>query len=345
MEEILVSIIVPVYNSEKYIQRCIDSLINQTISNIEIILINDGSTDNSLKILNEYAKKDIRIKIIDKENGGVSSARNSGIEVARGRYISFVDADDWCEENMFELMYDMAEKHNCDIVTSGYSMDNVDGKNISTKIASKSIIANNEQDIGKVIHNSNISYAFTKLYKRNIINDNDIRFNEKLSMGEDATFVCDYLMNINSAGVINRSLYHYVRCNSESLSTKFVENISDFIEGIWERLDILYAKYPEFKRLEHIDGSSKLINRSKMYIYNNYRKNCNLTRRERQNYIKYFMNDNKLSKDMVNYKPKGFIDKLYYVLYKTGSPLIMDFVYSLRLSVVKIINFIIKVKK
>src|SRR5207253_2318057 len=106
-----VSIIVPVYNNEKYLSECLDSLINQTLKDIEIILVNDGSNDNSLLICYEFGKIDGRIKVIDKPNGGVSSARNTGLKLASGKYVGFVDSDDWIESDMYEKMYSAAERH------------------------------------------------------------------------------------------------------------------------------------------------------------------------------------------------------------------------------------------
>lgn len=310
MNENLVSIIVPIYNSENYIQRCVKSLINQTMKNIEIILINDGSTDNTLSILNELKKKDSRISVITKHNGGVSSARNMGLKYSKGKYITFVDADDWCESNMIEKMYKMAENKKVDIVSCGHSMDDKHGKSFYTNVIKYDMHSLDNNEIGKILHYSTISYSIAKLYKNNIIKDNNIKFNENISMGEDALFVCDYLLHINSAGIVNIPGYHYVRCNNDSLSTKFVPNIDIFIENIWKKLDILYDRYKEFKKLEHLDGSSREINRSKMYIYNNYRKGCNLTKKERRIIIERFMKSETLKKDIINYKPVTIIDKI-----------------------------------
>ncbi|UJF15261.1 glycosyltransferase [Jeotgalibaca sp. MA1X17-3] len=117
---IKVSIIVPVYNVEKYLKKSIESLMNQTLKDIEIILVNDGSTDNSLFICKQYEKKDFRIKVIDKNNGGVSSARNIGIELASGQYIGFIDPDDWIEPEMYEKMYSKIEKTKSDVCICNY---------------------------------------------------------------------------------------------------------------------------------------------------------------------------------------------------------------------------------
>lgn len=118
----LISVIVPIYNVEKYLQRCVDSIINQTYRNLEIILVNDGSPDNCPKMCDDYAKKDSRIKVVHKENGGLSDARNVGMEVATGEYISFIDSDDWIELNMIELLYNNLIETDSDISSGGIRM-------------------------------------------------------------------------------------------------------------------------------------------------------------------------------------------------------------------------------
>lgn len=130
----LISVIIPVYNGEKYIKRCINSLINQTYKNIEIIIINDGSKDNSINIIKEISEKDKRIIIIDKENQGVSIARNAGIEKASGDYIMFVDVDDWVKTNMIEQMYKVIKKENVDIVKCN-SINEFNNKATENKIS------------------------------------------------------------------------------------------------------------------------------------------------------------------------------------------------------------------
>ena len=107
----IISIIVPVYNVEEYLQRCIDSILNQRFKDFELILINDGSTDNSLKICKEYSLSDSRVKVINKENGGLSSARNAGINIAKGKYIGFVDSDDWINEEMYQTLYNLLQEY------------------------------------------------------------------------------------------------------------------------------------------------------------------------------------------------------------------------------------------
>ena len=122
MDEKLVSVIIPAYNIEDYIGRCLDSIISQTYKNLEIIVVDDGSRDYTGEILDNYAKKDRRIKVIHKENGGVSSARNKGIEAAEGDYIGFIDGDDLIEPEMYKTLVDLLEEENADIAHCGYQM-------------------------------------------------------------------------------------------------------------------------------------------------------------------------------------------------------------------------------
>ena len=127
-----VSIVVPIYNVEKYLKQCIESIINQTLQDIEIILVDDGSPDNCPQICDEYAKKDSRIKVVHKKNGGLSSARNAGIEVATGDFIGFVDSDDYIELDMYEKMYNIAKENHVDFVVSDYYKVSDKGKIITT---------------------------------------------------------------------------------------------------------------------------------------------------------------------------------------------------------------------
>ena len=124
----LISVIVPVYNVENYLPRCLDSIINQTYTNLEILLVDDGATDNSGKLCDEYAQKDNRIRVFHKENGGVSSARNMGLDNATGEYIAFVDSDDYIDKCMYEIMLNSSVQNNADIVVCGYLSQSIKTK-------------------------------------------------------------------------------------------------------------------------------------------------------------------------------------------------------------------------
>ncbi|WP_434275936.1 glycosyltransferase family 2 protein, partial [Aliarcobacter cryaerophilus] len=173
----IISVVIPVYNSELYLQRCIDSILNQTFKNFEAIFVNDGSTDNSLEILNYYKSLDNRIKIINQENCGTGEARNNGLRNALGEYILFVDSDDTIELLMLEKMYKKALEEDSDIVVCGNNKISLNGNKIKD-FSYKNI---NENNIFSLILSFKIrSSTWDKLYKKNIFFINNVYFPENL---------------------------------------------------------------------------------------------------------------------------------------------------------------------
>ena len=199
-----VSIIVPIYNAEKYIKKCVDSLVNQTKKELEIILINDGSTDNTLKILKEY--KDKRIKLFSNKNQGIGKTRNFGISKATSEYIMFCDSDDYYEPNMCELMFNEAEKNDLDIVICDFYKEYDSGKIEPFKVASFDTTTLKETP--SLIRNINLA-PWNKIYKSELIKDNNIMFEEKLKY-EDTPFVAKALDCANKIGKIDKCLNHYI---------------------------------------------------------------------------------------------------------------------------------------
>ena len=198
----MVSVVVPAYNMEKYLAKCLDALIAQSYEDIEIIVIDDGSTDGTLRIAGEYSEKDTRIKVFSKENGGVSSARNLGIDKASGEYITFADPDDIIEQNGIEVLLNAMKSSGSDLVSCMYSRWSDAGKRLEdfdfiTGI--KSFYS--DDDKINFILSEIADYLFgyevwDKLYKTRIIKENRIRFYEKCKIGEDLAFNIKYLINI-----------------------------------------------------------------------------------------------------------------------------------------------------
>lgn len=216
-----VSIIVPIFNSEKYLNKCIDSIINQSLKEIEIILINDGSKDNSELICNNYAKKDNRIRVISKKNEGVSSARNCGLKMAKGEYVLFVDSDDWLELNMCEVLYKEASLGDYDVVMCGFKEFN------DYKKSYKDFIINNVSDdkiLDIILSNSYPikGFLFNKLLKREKITK---EFNDKIFIKEDLMFLLENVGNITKYKIIKDELYNY-RITESSLSHSKKVNIN-----------------------------------------------------------------------------------------------------------------------
>ena len=200
MDEKLVSVIIPAYNIEDYIGRCLDSIISQTYKNLEIIVVDDGSRDYTGEILDNYAKKDRRIKVIHKENGGVSSARNKGIEAAEGDYIGFIDGDDLIESEMYKTLVDLLEEENADIAHCGYQMvfpDRIDYYHNT----GKKKIQTTEEGLKDLLSGEMIEPGLVnKLYKKELIKN--CRLNETVKINEDL------LMNYQLFKLSQKSVYY-----------------------------------------------------------------------------------------------------------------------------------------
>lgn len=229
------SIIIPVYNAQNTISRSIESVLLQEMQDFELILVNDGSSDNSLQVCKKYAKGNQKIRVIDKKNGGVSSARNEGINNANGEYVVFLDSDDTISPKLLKLFYKVIEEQHADlvfcnftIVTNTQNIPNmVDVKEVSSK---KDISSQFEK-----LYNANLlNCCWGKCYKRKLI---DYQFDSKLQLGEDFLFVLNYLENAKTVYYINQELYNYYVLSENTLS---------FAGGI-KRLKNLYAVYDQSK--------------------------------------------------------------------------------------------------
>ena len=222
-----VSVIVPVYNVEKYLKKCIKSICNQSFRNIEIILVDDGSSDNSPAICDEIAKEDKRIKVIHKANSGVSSARNCGINASDGDYIMFVDSDDWLPADSIELLYYAIKKDSSDFcagsVCSIWPRGNIvyDMPYLNTPCED---LEQMDTFIGKLNRG-----PCAKLYKRRIIEDFNISFDEGIKYGEDAMFVYTYLGKCKAVSSINNNVYYYNNLNLVTASRKYYPEIGEWI--------------------------------------------------------------------------------------------------------------------
>lgn len=239
-----VSIIVPVYNTEKYIKECLESIIKQTYTNIEIIIINDGSTDKSQDIIEEYKNKDSRIKAIKQENSGVSFSRNIGINVATGNYIMFVDSDDIIIQNYIEQMIDILKKYNLDIIKSSFKKFN-NNTSISTNVSffKEDYKIINKDEINKLfIKTTNFNSSCMQIINKKIIDDNNIKFDSNIGFAEDFLFTYKAFLLANKIGYINNNGYLCRENNDSSSRTgqinKQIKNCTDTIKAY----KILYNK-------------------------------------------------------------------------------------------------------
>lgn len=220
-----VSVIVPIYNSEENLSRCIESILSQSHKNLEVILVNDGSTDKSLEICENFSQKDKRIIVISQKNSGVSAARNFGLAVATGKFVQFVDADDYLNSNMTQCLLENITKNNADFVICGYNKLTYDGVNLKVPTA---FCSENLKDFKNCFENLYKNAFFNppwnKLYRREKIK---MLFNEKLDIGEDLLFNLLYVRFCNKILVINDALYNYDASLQNGLASQYNEKLFD----------------------------------------------------------------------------------------------------------------------
>lgn len=243
----MISVIIPIYNVEEYLDRCIESIINQTFKNLEIILVNDGSTDNCLDICKKWLKIDKRIKLIDKKNGGLSDARNAGMKIAQGEYISFIDSDDSISKDFYEIMYTILLKNNSDIVECNIIdvYDNIKPKdnnlsdfvekNYTSFEAIKELVKNND------FHQT----VWNKLYKKSVISNINFPYRK---LHEDEFFTWKVFKNCTKLTKINCSLYHYYHRKGSIMETNYSLNRLDALDARLERYVDLKLLYPSLEK-------------------------------------------------------------------------------------------------
>ncbi|MGL5989242.1 glycosyltransferase family 2 protein [Cetobacterium sp.] len=256
---IKISIIVPVYKVEPYLRKCIDSILAQTFKDFELILVDDGSPDSCGDICDEYAKKDKRIKVIHKKNGGQSSARNAGLDIAEGEYIGFVDSDDWIETDMYEILYNLCVANNCEISCISSKIiypekiiirDSNELKKYTRDEAMKELIR------GKVFD----EVVWTKLFKKQIMKG--FRFKEGIKY-EDTDFTYKIVYRCNSLVYLGKPVYNYLKREGSTMANALEEISIDHIYIYDEMFKFYKQKYPKYKDmvlLRIIDSGLPVLN-------------------------------------------------------------------------------------
>ena len=246
---IKISVIIPIYNTEKYLKECLNSIINQTLKEIEIICINDGSTDNSLKILEEYAQKDKRITILNQKNSGSAIARNKAISIAKGEYLSFIDSDDYIDLSYLEKMYNATNNRACEIVATVnvVLVDEFCNKTYKNIYTQNSKLLNH---IERANMFTKTSISCNKIYKTSFIKENNIHYPELNSVGQDLYFTLFSLLLAKQVNTINDTTYYYRQISSSQTKlTKYQRHfhIIDFYKLIENRF--LETKINYFKKI------------------------------------------------------------------------------------------------
>lgn len=252
-----ISIIIPVYNVEKYLKRCLDSIINQTFKDLEIICINDGSTDDSQKILDEYAAKDPRIKVLNQKKSGPSTARNLGISLASGEYISFIDSDDWIDLDFYEKLYTSAKKYDADIAIAGIIRLNAHRRKFLLNIPEEKIYTNTDEKF-KICNCPDLNYTCNKIYKLGKIKKFELKFKEGV-VYEDIIYTPQVIYYLDKLVTVPNTYYYYWRTPNSIVATKskaFKDNMeyaknlaSDFIKAHNINVENHTTKIKRFKLL------------------------------------------------------------------------------------------------
>lgn len=246
IEKPLISIIIPVYKVEDYLERCVDSVLNQTYENIEVILVDDGSPDKCGEMCDKYAQKHDNVIVIHQKNQGLSAARNTGIRTAKGQFLGFVDSDDFIEKNMYELLYDVLEVNNADISVGGI-IDCYEETGIKEKDFNKEVkVYTGEEAIKDVLINQgNITaHVVTKLYRKQIFDM--ISFPEG-KLYEDSFTIIDFLIKAEKIAVVNHGVYYYWHRGGSIVESPFSERDMHLIRAWENNQKTIMKKMPELK--------------------------------------------------------------------------------------------------
>lgn len=274
-----ISIIIPIYNSEKFLQKCFESIRVQTFTDFEVIAINDGSTDDSGNICDKYASMDNRFKVIHKKNEGVSIARNTGIKQSCGKYITFIDSDDWVDEDYLQNLHNGAN-NKTDLIVSGIVRENNDNSKIYLNICDKFFSSRDANWIHKLVKSRLLFGPCNKLYKASIINDYNLTFPLNISYGEDRIFNYEYLKYVSHICTLSYTGYHYRQLLGNSLTTISRTNMFELEYSQWQLLNNVYKDKETFNQEvqqdQYIDlfwivhdniFAQRTIGKSKFYSY------------------------------------------------------------------------------
>ena len=245
----LVSVIVPVYKTEPYLAACLDSVLGQTVRYIEVVVVDDGSPDGCPALCDEYAVRDVRVTVIHQPNGGRSAARNTGVAAATGRWIGFVDSDDWIEPDMYAVLLDAAERHDAQIAVCG-RVEERDGNQTSIAYGERDVLLS-EQAIGELLRDVEVrSYLCDKLFRRELFEGIEFPLGRNY---EDVAVVYRLFGRAERIAFSTRAMYHYAFHGSNIVMEESLANRIDYWLAAKERFDALAEAYPSYRQLLELD--------------------------------------------------------------------------------------------
>lgn len=322
-----ISAIVPVYNVEEYLKTSVDSLANQTIKNIEIILVDDGSSDNSGEICDELSEKYEQVKVIHQSNSGASGARNNGIKHASGKYLYFMDPDDWMESDMLESMYNKAESVQAELVITGFTNEYyLNNESFSVKNSADSVDYRNIKDFRanayKYFNNTYLAVPWNKLYLREYISKHDLKFPD--IKWDDLHFNMEVIKDISTVSIMSDTKYHFLRSRPGSETTKVFDNSLfkkrkeqfEHIINVYEHWDMLNSKGIEYIYYYY---ASRLVEVAENVSNGDYSKS------EKVAIINDILNDDLSTLAIHNEKSLSKLMELVLIAFKMNSPRMVYF--------------------
>lgn len=316
-----ISIIVPIYNAEKYIDRCMKTIYAQSFKDYEIILVNDGSKDNSAEICRKYEKADERVTFIDKENGGAGSARNAGIEVAKGEYLAFPDVDDWFEPEMYEELFSIAKREDYDVVFSGINFYGLNGEGkpeYSRTVTCDSVVYHTKEECRRNVMtffptSTVFDVPWNKLYKSSVIIDNNVRFSDTRRC-QDAMFNIDFYNAIASAASTDKAYYNYIENTLSEVQRKFPQNYIDINIQYFSKLMEILSSWGMYKGKikQHYDSSFVIAIYETMEMFEN--PVWDLSKKEQKEYINNIMSKSEISGFLKDADIRADVKYMYDIL-------------------------------
>ncbi len=321
MNNPLVTVVVPVYNVEKYLDRCIDSIVNQTYKNLEIILVDDGSPDDCPQMCDNWAKKDSRIKVIHKKNAGAGMARNTGIEMSCGNYVLFVDSDDYIDLNTIKKCIESIKKTQSDVVMFGRYTVFPDGTAKETPVVSKKSHFSENQIIddilpGLFVHERGIGISScNKLFNLQLIKSNNLKYkSEREILSEDAIFHLEFFEFVKSVDIITESFYYYFQ-NKKSFSQTYRKDLQELNNKFLECCLKISEKYKNNKRLINC-----ILARYHIYAFAGMKQieACDFSDKEKKKMLYNFFQDKHLQESITfgSFKSKSIPLKIFFICIK-----------------------------
>lgn len=324
MDNIKVSVIMPVYGVEKFVGKAIESILSQTLKEFEFLIVDDGTKDRSGIICDEYAQKDSRITVIHKENGGAPSARNAAIPLAKGKYMYFMDSDDWAEPDMLEDMYNLAEKNNAQYVVTGYYIDTyyTDTEFVSQEQFQPDEVFASQEDFRKNAYrlfDQNLLYTpWNKLYLSSYILENGLRFPNLF--WDDFPFNLSVIKDVERVVVSQNKYYHFMRARAESETAKYRpdmyekrEEENEWLQGLYKYWGIDDENSKEFLARRYIERFIGCVE-------NITNPDCTLKGKEKRAIIKEMLKNPNVKNSLNGTKPNSLYMKVMLIPYRLNSP-------------------------